>query len=146
MKDDNDIDFEKISEEALKRHASALHRITLDDTEPQHLSRSVINRANDVVKKQLFGSLHTINERINFIDLFLKSALEVFTPEEVYGILTHGSRYFKEGRTRDFDFILILKELKEKDLDGIMHIKNKFMEKGIEGLDLTLVYKDKLDI
>lgn len=142
---DPEINFAELTKESLNKSAHILDQITLGETEKKHLSRSVLNRASTPTKEHIFKSLDTINERIHFIDLFVESVFEKKSKDEVSGILSHGSWLFKEGNPRDFDFILVLNEIKKEDIDLLKHIKEKFFAQWINDLDITLLYKDKLE-
>lgn len=146
VKWDEEIDFDRLSTESLKKNANLIEDIILPEWEKKHLSWSVINRSKEESKNQIFKSLETINERINFTELFTDAVFETKKEEDVFGILSHWSRIFNYGQPRDFDFILVLNKIQPNDLDTLNNIKNKFLEQWIDNLDITLIYKDKLDI
>lgn len=146
VKWDEEIDFDRLSTESIKKNANLMEEIVLPEWEKKHLSWSVINRAKEEAKKQVFKSLDIINERINFTELFINAVLETKNEEDVFGILSHWSRIFNNWEPRDFDFILVLNTIQPNDLDTLNNIKKKFLEQWIDNLDITLIYKDKLDI
>lgn len=146
VKWDNEIDFEKLTTESLKKNADLINDIILSEGEKKHLSWSVINRSTESTKNQIFNSLDIINERIEFIDLFIKSVLEVKSEEDIYWILSHWSWIFNNWEPRDFDFIIVLNAIQPNDFEMLTNIKNKFLAQWIDNLDITLIYKDKLDI
>ena len=143
---DPEINFSSLKEESTIKKANILDAININNWEKKHLSRNVINRATSSTKETIFSSLNIINDRIKFVNLFIEWIFEVLAPNEVYGILTHGSWYYKEWHPRDFDFILIVNQIWDNDVKSISNVKTKFMNEWIDNLDITIIYHNKLEI